>query len=109
MHNALSASIFASLNLGFFSARSVLGQGVGRLSVVIIEGCDLQASDPTGTSDPYCEVSIGSQEHKTKVVPKTLNPKWNSQMIFTVKDIDQDVLCISVFDRDFFSPNGKCE
>ena len=31
-----------------------------------------------GTSDPYCEVSMGSQEHKTKVIPKDLNPKWNS-------------------------------
>ena len=32
----------------------------------------------TGLSDPYCEVSMGSQEHRTKVVPQTLNPKWNS-------------------------------
>ena len=77
------------------------------MTVIIMEGFDLKASDPTGTSDPYCEVSMGSQEHKTKVIPKTLNPKWNSQMIFTVKDIDQDVLCVTVFDRDFFSPNGK--
>ena len=26
-------------------------------------------------------------------------------MVFNVKDRDKDVLCISVFDRDFFSPN----
>ena len=31
-----------------------------------------------GTSDPYCQVSMGSQEHKTKVIPRDLNPKWNS-------------------------------
>lgn len=31
-----------------------------------------------GSSDPYCEVSMGSQEHRTKVIPKDLNPKWNS-------------------------------
>eukprot|EP00794_Sanderia_malayensis_P000125 gene125-736_t len=86
-------------------ARSVLGQGMGHLTLQLIEGCDLKASDPTGTSDPYCEVSMGSQEHKTKVISKTLNPKWNSKMIFTVKDIEQDVLCFTVFDRDFFSPN----
>lgn len=29
-----------------------------------------------------------------------------TQLTFTVKDLDQDVLCITVFDRDFFSPNG---
>ena len=33
---------------------------------------------PAGFSDPYCEVSMGSQEHRTKVIPQTLNPKWNS-------------------------------
>ena len=32
----------------------------------------------SGTSDPYCEVSMGSQEHRTKVIPKDINPKWNS-------------------------------
>ncbi|XP_065648095.1 intersectin-2 isoform X6 [Hydra vulgaris] len=87
-------------------ARSVCDSNeVGRLIVTIMEGADLHPSDPTGTSDPYCEVSMGSQEQKTKVIPKDLNPKWNSTMIFSVKDLEKDVLCISVFDRDFFSPN----
>ncbi|XP_041351400.1 intersectin-1-like isoform X2 [Gigantopelta aegis] len=79
--------------------------GVGRLLVVIQEGYDLKASDSNGKSDPYCEVSMGTQEHKTKVIPGTLNPKWNVSMQFTIKDIDQDVLCITVYDRDLFSPN----
>ena len=35
-----------------------------------------------GTSDPYCEVSMGSQEHRTKVIPKDLNPKWNSTVSY---------------------------
>lgn len=59
-----------------------------------------------GKSDPYCEVSMGAQEHKTKVISSTLNPKWNASMQFTVRDIDMDALCITVFDRDLFSPNG---
>ena len=29
------------------------------------------------------------------------------QLTFTVKSVQQDVLCITVFDRDLFSPNGK--
>lgn len=28
-------------------------------------------------------------------------------MNFIVKSLEQDVLCITVFDRDLFSPNGK--
>ena len=27
-------------------------------------------------------------------------------MQFLVKDLNQDVLCITVLDRDYFSPNG---
>ena len=49
---------------------------------------------------------MGSQEHKTKVVPDTLSPVWDASMQFTVKDLEQDVLCITVYDRDLFSPNG---
>lgn len=86
-------------------ARSFRTSGIGKVTVTMVQGVDLMASDPNGQSDPYCVVSMGSQEHRTKVVPQTLNPKWNSQMTFTVKSLEQDVLCITVFDRDLFSPN----
>ncbi|XP_036365508.1 intersectin-1 isoform X5 [Octopus sinensis] len=79
--------------------------GIGRLLVVILEGINLVACDLNGKSDPYCEVSMGSQEHRTKVINGTLNPKWNDSMQFVIRDVHQDVLCISVFDRDLFSPN----
>ncbi|KFM70234.1 Intersectin-1, partial [Stegodyphus mimosarum] len=79
-------------------------QGVGRLLIVVVEGINLKACS-NGQSNPYCEVSMGSQEHKTKVIPNTLNPRWNESMQFVVKNLHEDVLCISVFDRDLFSPN----
>lgn len=60
-----------------------------------------------GKSDPYCEVSMGAQEHKTKVISSTLNPKWNASMQFTIRDLQEDVLCITVYDRDLFTPNGR--
>ncbi|XP_072178842.1 intersectin-1-like [Diadema setosum] len=87
-------------------ARSQRSKGVGRLMVVIIEGYELKPSNSvTGRADPYCEVSMGSQEHKTRVVPDNLNPVWDSSMQFIVRDLQEDVLCITVYDRDFFSPN----
>ncbi|XP_067051383.1 intersectin-1-like [Acropora muricata] len=86
-------------------ARSFRTNGIGKLKVTLIEGVDLISSDPNGLSDPYCEVSMGSEEQRTKVIPQTLNPKWNSTLTFTVKSVQQDVLCITVFDRDLFSPN----
>ncbi|GAB1605711.1 hypothetical protein Ahia01_000853400 [Argonauta hians] len=81
-------------------------QTVGRLLVILQEGISLCASSHgNGKSDPYCEVSMGSQEHRTKVINGTLNPKWNDSMQFVIRDVHRDVLCISVFDRDLFSPN----
>ena len=49
---------------------------------------------------------MGAQEHKTKVLNNTLNPKWNHSMQFTIRDPQQDTLCITVYDRDLFTPNG---
>jgi len=40
-----------------------------------------------------------------KVITNSLNPKWNASMQFNVKDLHEDVLCITVYDRDLFSPN----
>ena len=50
---------------------------------------------------------MGSQEHKTKVISNNLNPKWNASMQFSIQNVDTDTLCITVYDRDLFSPNGK--
>jgi len=52
----------------------------------------------------YCEASMGSQEQKTAVVAGC-NPHWNSSMQFLIRDLQEDILCLTVFDRDFFSPN----
>ncbi|XP_025096778.1 intersectin-1-like isoform X2 [Pomacea canaliculata] len=84
---------------------SVKLKPVGRLLVIIEEGIKLHSASESGKSDPYCEVSMGTQEHRTRVVPGTLNPKWNSSMQFTIRDLNQDVLCITVYDRDIYSPN----
>ena len=50
---------------------------------------------------------MGVQEHRTKVINNSLNPKWNASMQFTIKDLHEDVLCITVYDRDLFTPNGQ--
>ena len=50
---------------------------------------------------------MGSQEHKTSVIANTCNPKWNANMQFFIQNPNEDVLCITVFDKDYFSPNGK--
>lgn len=50
---------------------------------------------------------MGGQENKTKVVLQNLNPVWDSNMQFIIRDLEQDLLCITVYDKDLFTPDGK--
>ncbi|XP_078265824.1 intersectin-1 isoform X3 [Rhinoraja longicauda] len=88
-----------------YLVRSQRATGIGRLMVNIVEGIELKPCRSNGKSNPYCEVTMGSQCHITKTIQDTLNPKWNSNCQFFIKDLEQDVLCITVFERDQFSPD----
>ena len=60
--------------------------------------------------DPYLEASMGApsqRTQRTKVIPGTCNPRWNSSMQFFVRNLNEDVLCLTVFDKDYFAPNGN--
>lgn len=65
------------------------------------------ATPSLGKSDPYCEVTMGAQVFTSRTLNDTLNPKWNFNCQFHIKDIYQDVLCITIFERDQFSPDGQ--
>uniref|UniRef100_A0A493TV64 Intersectin 2 n=1 Tax=Anas platyrhynchos platyrhynchos TaxID=8840 RepID=A0A493TV64_ANAPP len=88
-----------------YQARSQKTSGIGRLMVHVIEATELKACKPNGKSNPYCEISMGSQSYTTRTMQDTLNPKWNFNCQFFIKDLYQDVLCITMFDRDQFSPD----
>uniref|UniRef100_A0A3P8WQR6 Intersectin-1 n=1 Tax=Cynoglossus semilaevis TaxID=244447 RepID=A0A3P8WQR6_CYNSE len=88
-----------------YLVRSQRATGIGRLMVNIVEGIELKPCRSHGKSNPYCEVTMGSQCHITKTLQDTLNPKWNSNCQFFIRDLEQDVLCITVFERDQFSPD----
>ncbi|XP_054874444.1 intersectin-1 isoform X5 [Amphiprion ocellaris] len=90
-----------------YLVRSQRATGIGRLMVNIVEGIELKPCRSHGKSNPYCEVTMGSQCHITKTLQDTLNPKWNSNCQFFIKDLEQDVLCVTVFERDQFSPDGR--
>ncbi|KAM4867524.1 intersectin-2 isoform 4-T5 [Thomomys bottae] len=90
-----------------YQARSQKTSGIGRLMVHVVEATELKACKPNGKSNPYCEISMGSQSYTTRTLQDTLNPKWNFNCQFFIKDLYQDVLCLTMFDRDQFSPDGK--
>ena len=60
--------------------------------------------------DPYLEASMGApsqRTQRTQVIQGTCNPRWNSSMQFFVRNASEDVLCLTVYDKDYFAPNGK--
>ncbi|XP_019457985.1 PREDICTED: extended synaptotagmin-1-like isoform X2 [Lupinus angustifolius] len=64
------------------SRGSAVGSGNGWIELVLIEARDLVAADLRGTSDPYVRVHYGNLKKRTKVIYKTLNPRWNQTLEF---------------------------
>ncbi|CAN9506941.1 unnamed protein product [Ophioblennius macclurei] len=87
------------------AARSVQVSSIGRLLVTILEATELKAGKPNGKSNPYCEVTMGTQIFTSRTLNDTLNPKWNFNCQFHIKDLYQDVLCITISERDQFGPD----
>jgi len=81
-----------------------------QVRVMIHKAVGLAARDPTGFSDPFCAVSLGDQKRNTKVIPRTLNPVWNEEFVFPIRE-NVKVLHISLWDSDRRAANdplGKC-
>jgi Ca2+-dependent lipid-binding protein len=55
-------------------------------TIKIIEAEDIKACDPTGTSDPYVVLCDEYQKRlaKTRIVMRTLNPRWDESVDITV-------------------------
>ncbi|XP_022736056.1 synaptotagmin-5-like isoform X2 [Durio zibethinus] len=56
--------------------------GNGWIELVLVEARDLVAADLRGTSDPYVRVQYGNLKRRTKVMYKTLNPRWHQTLEF---------------------------
>nr|XP_031841629.1 intersectin-1 isoform X3 [Nomia melanderi] len=92
--------------------RSKLAQfgACGRILVTVLQGFNLKATP--GKCNTFCKVSMGSQEERTGVVSGTDCPLWDASMQFQVKDVLEDTLCITVFDKGYYSPDeflGRAE
>lgn len=78
----------------------------GDLTVRVVKACKLVIQDKTMTSDPYVIIKLGKQKHHTRVLKKNLNPRWDEELKFHIKDISQSdcrSLIAEVWDHDTFS------
>eukprot|EP01117_Protostelium_nocturnum_P007206 TRINITY_DN2579_c0_g3_i1.p1 TRINITY_DN2579_c0_g3~~TRINITY_DN2579_c0_g3_i1.p1 ORF type:complete len:1547 (-),score=508.88 TRINITY_DN2579_c0_g3_i1:59-4699(-) len=70
------------------------------LEIKVAEGRNLAAKDKSGTSDPYCSLKLEKLKVKTKVISKTLNPKWNEIFTMPVLHSDKSSLIVTCWDKD---------
>lgn len=52
-------------------------------------------------SDPYCKFKLGSQKYKSKILYKTLNPKWMERFDLRMYNTEECDLHVEVWDKDF--------
>ncbi|KAA0711236.1 Intersectin-2 EH domain and SH3 domain regulator of endocytosis 2 [Triplophysa tibetana] len=88
-----------------FQSRSMKAKGIGRLLVTVSEATELKSFKGNGKSNPFCEVTMGSQCYTSRTINDTVNPRWNFNCQFHIKDVYQDILSITIFERELFSPD----
>jgi len=73
----------------------------------VVEAKDLPAADSGGTSDPFVEVILNGNKHKTKTIKKTLNPTWGETFTFQQNTFNPqaDLVRLEVYDWDRIGKN----
>ncbi|KAF7119330.1 hypothetical protein RHSIM_Rhsim13G0140400 [Rhododendron simsii] len=82
-----------------------MGEPLGLLKVIVVQGKRLVVRD-FKSSDPYVIVKLGNQTAKTRVISSCLNPVWNEELSFSLKE-SAEILNLQVFDKDRFKADDK--
>lgn len=80
-----------------------LKKPVGVLNVKVLRAMKLKKKDLLGASDPYVKLKLSDESmqfKKTSVKHKNLNPEWNEEYSLLVKDPENQVLTLKVYDWD---------
>ncbi|XP_073145730.1 synaptotagmin-2-like isoform X1 [Henckelia pumila] len=83
---------------------------VGILNVKVLRAMKLKKKDLLGASDPYVKLKLADDKlpsKKTTVKHKNLNPEWNEEFSFVIKDPEAQVLNLSVFDWEQVGSHDK--
>ncbi|CAL5442242.1 unnamed protein product [Camellia sinensis] len=81
-----------------------VGSSNGWIELVLIEAKDLVAADLRGTSDPFVRVQYGNMKRRTKIMDRTLNPKWHQTLEFPD---DGNSLVLHVKDHNAVLPESS--
>ncbi|KAK4429401.1 Synaptotagmin-2 [Sesamum alatum] len=83
---------------------------VGILHVNVVRAMKLRKKDLLGASDPYVKLKLSEDKlpsKKTTVKHKNLNPEWNEEFTFVVKDPEAQTLELVVYDWEQVGSHDK--
>lgn len=74
-----------------------------RLYVYVLEGNNLHGKEC------YVKLQVGRQKSKTRIKKKTTDPVWNEEFVFTLRNMDEEVVLavfLRVDDSGFFNSSA---
>lgn len=83
---------------------------VGIVHVKVLRAVGLRKKDMMGGADPYVKIKLSEDKipsKKTTVKHKNLNPEWNEEHKFSVRDPQTQVLQFSVYDWEQLGNDDK--
>ncbi|KAK2660752.1 hypothetical protein Ddye_007285 [Dipteronia dyeriana] len=99
-----------ALEVQILDPAKAMRKPVGILNVKVLRAMKLEKKDLMGSSDPYVKMKLTDDKlpsKKTTVKHKNLNPEWNEEFSFVVKDPESQVLEIRVYDWEKVGNHDK--
>ncbi|CAK9148303.1 unnamed protein product [Ilex paraguariensis] len=99
-----------TLEVPIMDPAKAMKRPVGILSVKVLRAMKLKKKDLLGASDPYVKLKLTEDKlpsKKTNVKHKNLNPEWNEEFNFVVKDPESQALEVVIYDWEQVGKHEK--
>ncbi|XP_028124276.1 synaptotagmin-1-like [Camellia sinensis] len=99
-----------TLEVPIMDPTKAMRRPVGILHVKVLSAMKLKKKDLLGASDPYVKLKLTEDKlpsKKTTVKPRNLNPEWNEEFNFVVKDPETQALELQVYDWEQVGKHEK--
>lgn len=99
-----------SLEVQIMDPSKATKRAVGILHVKVVRAMNLKKKDLMGASDPYVKLKLSEEKlpsKKTRVKQRNLNPEWNEDFNFVIKDPQSQTLDIAVYDWEQVGKHEK--
>ncbi|KAK9023113.1 hypothetical protein V6N11_003343 [Hibiscus sabdariffa] len=99
-----------SLEVQIMDPAIAVKKPLGILDVKVVKAMKLQKKDLIGKSDPYVKLNLRDEKlavKKTTVKRSNLNPEWNEEFNFVIKNPAAQILDVTVYDWDQFGSHGE--